>query len=346
MRAFAILPLTILATACIPSIDQGGYAESDAPPRLETDNSALDVAPKSTWSSRQVSANAAQVDGRTYVVQSGDTLRGIGNRTGAGSEVIARANGLEPPYIIRPGQRLIIPAGRYHTVASGETGIAIARAYSVSWRDVVSANDLEEPYILRIGQKLKLPTGPKKDVASMTIEERAKAFSINIDDIVTGSQPALNEGGKAARAAAKRGNAPTRSAIAEPTGFNGKFRWPIAGSLLSRFGSKGGGRVNDGIDIRAPRGTPIKAAADGVVAYSGDEIDVFGGLILITHGSGYVTAYGHAETLSVVRGQSVKAGQLIGRAGQTGYVSQSQLHFEIRKNRKPVNPLLYLGKRS
>jgi LysM repeat protein len=140
MRAFAILPLTILATACIPSIDQGGYAEADAPPRLETDNRALDVAPKSTWSSRQVSANAALVDGRTYVVQSGDTLRGIGNRTGAGSEVIARANGLEPPYIIRPGQRLIIPAGRYHTVASGETGIAIARAYSVSWRDVVSAN--------------------------------------------------------------------------------------------------------------------------------------------------------------------------------------------------------------
>ncbi|MEP3725612.1 MAG: M23 family metallopeptidase, partial [Parasphingorhabdus sp.] len=109
---------------------------------------------------------------------------------------------------------------------------------------------------------------------------------------------------------------------------------------------KGGGKVNDGLNIGVPKGTPIRASADGVIAYSGDEIGVFGGLILINHGSGWVTAYGHADTLNVTRGQKVKVGQVIGLAGDSGYVQEPQLHFEIRKNRKPVNPKIHLPKRS
>ena len=117
------------------------------------------------------------------------------------------------------------------------------------------------------------------------------------------------------------------------------------GTVLSSFGSKGGGKVNDGLNIGVPTGTPIRASADGVVAYSGDEIGVFGGLILINHGSGWVTAYGHADKLSVTRGQKVKAGDIIGLAGESGYVQEPQLHFEIRKDRQPVDPNIHLPKR-
>lgn len=111
------------------------------------------------WEAKTVTPHAQQVQGGTYSVQSGDTLRGIGNKTGAGSEAIARANGLVEPWVIYPGQQLIIPGGTYHDVEAGETGIAIARAYQVQWADMVAANGLEEPYILRIGQKLRIPDG-------------------------------------------------------------------------------------------------------------------------------------------------------------------------------------------
>ena len=95
-----------------------------------------------------------------------------------------------------------------------------------------------------------------------------------------------------------------------------------------------------------PGGRLLRAAAEGVVAYGGDEIGVFGGLILIKHGSGWVTAYGHADKLNVARGQKVVAGEIIGLAGDSGYVQEPQLHFEIRKDRKPVNPISHLPKRS
>jgi LysM repeat protein len=111
------------------------------------------------WSASPVAANAREVTPRSYTVQPGDTLRGIGNRTGAGSEEIARANGLAPPYVIRPGQVLQIPGGRYHEVAAGQTGIAIARAYGVPWSAIIAENQLTEPYVLRVGQRLRLPAG-------------------------------------------------------------------------------------------------------------------------------------------------------------------------------------------
>ncbi|MEP3464493.1 MAG: peptidoglycan DD-metalloendopeptidase family protein, partial [Parasphingorhabdus sp.] len=168
---------------------------------------------------------------------------------------------------------------------------------------------------------------------------------LDIDDIVTGGQPAATEVAVTEPSDWRKTIEPNRPIVA-PNGFAGQFAWPVDGKLLSSFGSKGGGKVNDGLNIGVPSGTPIRASADGVVAYSGDEIGVFGGLVLITHGSGWVTAYGHADKLNVARGQKVKAGEVIGLAGDSGYVSEPQLHFEIRKNRKPVNPINHLPKRT
>ena len=159
-------------------------------------------------------------------------------------------------------------------------------------------------------------------------------FTLDIDAIVTGSQPAKPEPGRPAPSFG--------TPVATPTGFAGSFVWPLAGRVVSRFGSQGGGRVNDGLNIAAPLGTGVTSAGDGVVVYSGNEISVFGGLVMVDHGDGWITAYGHLGQLNVARGDKVRRGQALGSVGDTGYVDTPQLHFEIRKDRKPVDPLTKL----
>ena len=130
---------------------------------------------------------------------------------------------------------------------------------------------------------------------------------------------------------------------AEPSGAMPSFRWPVRGRVIAGFGSKPNGTQNDGINLAVPEGTPIKAADDGVVAYAGDELKGYGNLVLIRHTNGFVSAYAHASELMVKRGDTIKRGQVIAHAGQTGNVTSPQLHFEIRKGSTPVDPTQYLG---
>ena len=130
---------------------------------------------------------------------------------------------------------------------------------------------------------------------------------------------------------------------AEPSGAMPSFRWPVRGRLIAGFGSKPDGTQNDGINLAVPEGTPIKAADDGVVVYAGNELKGYGNLVLIQHTNGFVTAYAHASELMVKRGDTVKRGQVIAHAGQTGNVTSPQLHFEVRKGSTPVDPTQYLG---
>jgi murein DD-endopeptidase MepM/ murein hydrolase activator NlpD len=123
------------------------------------------------------------------------------------------------------------------------------------------------------------------------------------------------------------------------------FAWPVAGPVIARFGPDGDGERNDGINIAAGLGAPIHAAAAGTVIYAGDELKDYGLLILIAHAGGYVTAYAHAQKIVVSRGEHVAKGQVIGAAGESGGVDRPQLHFEIRRNVRPVNPGLLLAAR-
>ena len=116
------------------------------------------------------------------------------------------------------------------------------------------------------------------------------------------------------------------------------FDWPVQGKVISEFGSMASGVKNAGINIETALGTPIHAAADGVVSYTGNELKGYGNLILIRHPGDYVTAYAHAETVLVARGAKVVRGQVIAYAGTTGGVDVPQLHFEIRHGTAPVNP--------
>ncbi|UAK22940.1 M23 family metallopeptidase [Sphingomonas nostoxanthinifaciens] len=293
------------------------------------------------WEAAKVTPAARDVVASSYVVKDGDTLGLIVARTGAGADAIAQANALEPPFRLRLGQRLKIPAGRYHRVAKGQSGIAIARAYSVEWHRIAELNHLEPPYQLREGQRLLLPSA--KEAAKMTLEERAAAFHIDIDDLVTGGEPALAPKAEKAKPAA-----PTRKAAEAiapttpvapppPEAAPGRFGWPVEGRILRTFGPQANGGRNDGIDIAAAAGTPFVATADGVVAYAGS-LAGFGQLVLIRHGGNYLSAYGHAQSLNVARGQAVRRGQTLGKVGATGSAPEPELHFELRAGRKPVDP--------
>lgn len=323
-----------------PAGGSGGIRQVDIPRSTPGAPATTPAAtPTATWTPSVVTPSAREVTATSYVVAPGDTLRGIGNRTGAGSEAIAAANALAAPYTVRVGQRLVIPAGRYHEVLAGQSGIAIARAYGVSWASLIQENALVEPYVLRVGQRLRLPASGAP-ASPRSIEDQAQAFHLDIDGIMAGNQPA----GPAVTAVA-RPSAPTSRPATVPATGPGRFAWPLTGPLLQRFGPAGNGRVNNGINIAADPGTPVRAAAAGTVTYADDEIALFGGLILIDHGGGWSSTYAHLDQLSVTVGQSVRAGQVIGTSGESGQVQQPQLHFEIRRDRRPVDPLRQLPPR-
>ncbi|MES2058518.1 MAG: M23 family metallopeptidase [Pseudomonadota bacterium] len=347
---YRIAPLTalMLLSACIPGGDRPErprYPDYEQPPRpsdtyerhrFDEGVQQLPSAP-SAWQARPVSADARSISAMIYTVRAGDTLRGIADRTGSGSEAIARANGLRPPFVIRPGQQLEIPAGRYHLVRAGETGIAIARAYGIDWSRIIAANDLIEPYVLRAGMRVLIPAASS---GKTSIEERAAAFRLGVDDILTGGEPALATNQRPSRPISTPNRVlPSTAAIARPERLRGAFAWPVHGRLVGRFGPGASGEKNNGIKIAVPVDTPILAAADGVVAYAGDEIAALGGLVILKHGDGWTTVYGHASQLLVQRGQAVKKGQTVAMSGDSGFADRPEVHFELRKGRTPVDPL-------
>ena len=118
----------------------------------------------------------------------------------------------------------------------------------------------------------------------------------------------------------------------------------MTGRIIRGFGPRADGTKNDGINIAVPIGTDIRAAEAGVVAYAGDELKGYGNLILIRHDNGLVSAYAHGDRMLVRRGDQISRGQVIAKAGKTGSVKQPQLHFELRKGAKPIDPMPYLGR--
>ncbi len=303
--------------------------------------SLLPAAPPPVWEARPVEPDARVVEASTHRVAPGEGLLQIAARTGASAEVIARANGLARPYTLRIGQVLKIPGGRYHLVRAGQSGIAIARAYGLDWTRIVEANALPEPYVLRAGQRILIPW-PASEGTRSRAAERAAAFRLDIDDIVTGGQPALPARAKAPPRVAARPDRPLPAAVpvVPPSRLSGAgFIWPVRGAVVKRFGRGPAGDRSDGIKIAVPLGTPIRAAADGVVAYAGSGIAALGGLVIMRHGSGWTSVYGHAGRLLVTRGQTVKRGQVIALSGDTGFADRPELHFELRKNRAPVDPV-------
>ncbi len=250
------------------------------------------------------------------------------NKTSAAPHIEPLMDGLIdelPVWEARPtiaNAQVGIDGRRRHRVIAGDTGIAIARAYGITWSTIVKANNLTEPFVIRVGQQLVLP-----GATTPSVEARASAFKIDINDIATGGTPA------------RTSSRPVRQPTLDR--FGGQFGWPVAGSIVERFGPAGTGRVNRGIEISASRGSNIRAAADGTVAFVGNGgLAGYGGLILIRHGDGWISVYGRAAQATVSQGQSIKMGQAIGSVGD-----EAKLHFELRQNRTAVDPAKHLPKR-
>lgn len=235
-----------------------------------------------------------------------------------------------------------VPGGRAHVVKPGETGLAIATAYRVPWRTIAAANGIGFDSVIRVGQTIFVPLGPPPAPkpkpaapvakASPDPEALARDFTLDIEELVSASTVAT---------AATTAPASSASPPAAPT--VPRLAWPVDGRvILSGFGPKPGGLVNEGINIRAVRGGPVRAAAPGTILYVGDAIPRFGLLVLVRHAGGAVTAYGHLEDALVAKGAAVERGAIIARAGATGSAKEPQLLFQLRLGRKAVDPLPYL----
>ena len=122
------------------------------------------------------------------------------------------------------------------------------------------------------------------------------------------------------------------------------FIWPVQGSIITYFGKQKGGRKNDGINIISVKGNPVRAAMTGKVIYRGNELLAWGNLIIIKHKNNWTTAYAHLDKLLVKKGEIIKTGDIIASVGATGNVDKSQLHFQVRKNSKPLDPMKFLKK--
>ena len=123
---------------------------------------------------------------------------------------------------------------------------------------------------------------------------------------------------------------------------NGRFLWPVHGRILANYGLSNGETHNQGIDIAAPLGTLVRAADAGTVAYAGSEVKGYGNLVLIKHANGWISAYAHLDDIVVQKGDTVSAGEVIAKVGDTGGVGEPQLHFELRRGKKPVDPKEFL----
>lgn len=241
------------------------------------------------------------------------------------------------------------PGGTY-TVKPGDSLAKIARATGTRIDALKAANGLTASAI-GIGQVLKLPgagTAPAGDDVK-TASIPAKPAPKKEPTVVTSVAKAENVNVPAksgADAAPKQAVGEVASAnadvdIPEDTGI-GKFRWPVRGQVIAGYGSNVDGNRNDGIDISVPAGTPIKAAENGVVIYAGNGLKELGNTVLVRHDDGTVTVYGNANTLKVARGQKVQRGQTVAESGMTGNAKRPQVHFEVRKDAAPVNPMTFL----
>jgi len=230
-----------------------------------------------------------------------------------------------------------------HTVAPGDTMIRIAKRYNVPLKELAKVNRIEPHAQVKMGDRLVIPgrTASSKPPALAAKPAPAPTQPQSKVAAAPATKVASAEPQHTARAVSPTANvedAAKASASSSPS-----FRWPVRGRIIAGFGPKPNGQQNDGINLSVPEGTPIKAAEDGVVAYSGNELKGYGNLVLIRHPNGFVTAYAHASELLVKRGDAIKRGQIIGKAGQTGTVSSPQVHFEIRKGSSPVDPTQYLN---
>ena len=310
--AFAILLVVAGCTRALPPapVMEGGRASASPPVRQA-------LPPPS---------RTGKGTPRMVVVRQGESLYSIARRHNVPLRELIEINRIRAPFAIAPGRRLVLPTPRRHVVRAGDTVYSVSRRYGVDMTALVRINDIPPPYRITVGQALRLPgTG--------TVRRKLRPAAAGKPGPAPGREPTPVPGRRLTPPPPRPPAFPV-----PPPRTAAMFAWPLRGRILIGFGPRGGGLHNDGINIAAPAGTPVRAAESGIVAYAGNELRGFGNLLLIRHAGNWMTAYAHSRVLLVRRGDRVRRGQTIARVGSTGNVSRPQLHFEIRKGDEAVNP--------
>lgn len=313
---------------------------------------------------------------QVHTVKSGDTLTAIARKFDMSIKELADANDLDTDKPLRLGAKIKGPAttSKAYVAQSGDTLTAVAKRFNVSVRDLAAENDLRTSASVKKGQKLVLPDGyrdkgPIKTTTTVSrpapseptntyakVETPAPTPSAPVPYTPSGNsyprpsapvaaQP-VTPPTSTARPIIESSVPPTEAEII--ASGKGRFAWPVRGDIISGFGPKSTGQRNDGVDIRSPQGTPVLSAADGEVAYAGNQVPMYGNLVLVKHADGWVTAYAHLSSINVKMRQSVRQGEQLGAVGATGGTNEPKLHFEMRyaptvkDKAKPVDPGLVL----
>ena len=290
------------------------------------------LADKPHGSDRASEERPLRINPGLYKVKANETLYAISRKSAVSLRDLISINRLSPPFKLLKGQRIVIPAIRYYKVSSGDTLHSIARRENVSIFALARHNRLGPPYKIRPGQRLRLPGG--KSINSKKYGQRMAK---------TNGQSSLSKLENPSLTPRSKGPIQKPTIKVAPKRAGSRFTWPVKGRVISRFGAKANGLHNDGINIAVKEGTVVRAADNGVVVYAGNELRGFGNLLLLRHRGGWITAYGHNQTLDVNVGEIVRQGQRIALAGRTGNTSRPQLHFEIRRGRRAVNPVKHLS---
>jgi murein DD-endopeptidase MepM/ murein hydrolase activator NlpD len=269
-----------------------------------------------------------------------------------------------------------------YTVKSGDSLYAIALQHKVKLAELQSANGIADARKVRPGTVIKVP-GSGDGPAQVAQAPQPTQFAPPQNTLAApaaATPPSIAE--PAPRSAGGPQptiiNAPERVAAVTPAGISsdarpeaqvapvtqptakvekttvaaapvgappgGKLRWPVKGKIIAPFGPRSDGTHNDGVNLSVPLGTDVHAAEAGVVAYAGSELKGYGNLILVRHDNGWVTAYAHNDQLLVKRGDKIKRGQVVAKAGKTGTIDQPQVHFELRQGSKPIDPMPFMEK--
>lgn len=364
----AAQPVTSQPVSSQPVAGGGRGVASYQPPSAPIEATGSVTPPRSVAAT---SAGWSREGGTPIIVGTSDTLDIIARRYNVPTSAILQANRMSAPRQLQPGQQIIIPkrlasapaaapapaqiasapatrsSARTHTVGSGDTLMRLSRHYNVSLSSLARANNLTTTAMLQPGTRLNIPAGTQVAAAAPAPAPARTVEAPKPAPVEKQQVASIEPAQKANLASSAPANDPPVAEpvakAAETTAALPSFRWPVRGRIITAYGAKTNGKQNDGINVAVPEGTPIKAAEDGVVAYAGNELKGYGNLVLIRHANGYVSAYSHASELSVKRGDAIKRGQVVGKAGQTGDVTSPQLHFEIRKGSTPVDPMQFLN---
>jgi lipoprotein NlpD len=211
---------------------------------------------------------------------------------------------------------------RSHTVRPGETLYSIAFRYGLDFNEIARANNIKSPYLIFVNQKITLP--------------RASSSKSNSTDKPQ-SKSKKTKKTKKAKSSASKSQQKTQTNDSKI-----QWRWPISGEMVGGFSLSG--KVNKGVDLRGKLGESVLSAGDGVVVYAGGGLRGYSKLVIVKHSDRYLSAYGNNGAIYVKEGDKVTAGEKIAVIGSSGSKIEI-LHFEIRRNGKPENPLIYLPKR-